>query len=210
MSLTPYFAAALLGYVLGSIPTAIWICKLFSRVDITQVGSKNPGMTNVWRTLGWKYAVPVAIIDAAKGFFAAWLAWNIGAFTEMPQGIALVGGVFAVLGHSLSFLAGFRGGKGVLTAFGVFLALTPLASLISLTAWSLVMWRWRIVSLASLASALVLPPLVYWEEDWKRSEGLRPIFFAALAISLWVAIRHRSNIVRLMQGTEPRFGRSKV
>jgi acyl phosphate:glycerol-3-phosphate acyltransferase len=200
--------ALLVGYVLGSLPTAIWVCRFFFKVDITQVGSKNPGMTNVWRTLGWRPALPVAIMDAAKGFFAAWLGLRLGEPSGHPEAMALVGGVAAVVGHSLSFLAGFKGGKSVLTAFGVFLAITPAASLSTFAIWGLVMWRSRIVSVASLASALVLSPLIVLESHWHGLPGLSPVFFVSLAVSLWVIWRHRANIRRIMQGTESRFNRS--
>ncbi|HAO99950.1 MAG TPA: glycerol-3-phosphate acyltransferase, partial [Fibrobacteres bacterium] len=122
--MTPFFAL-LSGYLLGSIPSAIWVCKLFFNVDITKVGSGNPGMTNVWRALGWKPAVPVILLDTAKGFFAAWL----GATLTHSTSWALAAGVAAVAGHSFSIFARFKGGKGVLTGFAVFLYLSPIASL---------------------------------------------------------------------------------
>lgn len=199
--------ALVVGYVLGSLPSAIWVCRLFFKIDITQVGSKNPGMTNVWRTLGWKPALPVAILDAAKGFFAAWLGYRLGAPSEQSQAMALVAGVAAVFGHSLSFLAGFKGGKSVLTAFGVFLAITPVASLTTFAIWGLVMWKSRIVSIASLTSAVVLPPLIVLESRWHDLPGLSPVFFVSLVVSFWVIWRHRSNIQRILQGSESRFSR---
>jgi acyl phosphate:glycerol-3-phosphate acyltransferase len=187
--------ALIAGYLLGSIPTAIWISRFIFGVDILQVGSKNPGMTNVWRTLGWKPALPVAILDAAKGSLAALIGLYLG---------KKVG----VLGHSFSFLAKFRGGKSVLTAFGVFLALTPSASLIALGAWALVMWRSRVVSLASLTAATVLPPLVYLESRYMGRSGTGLLFVVAFLVAIWVIVRHRANMVRLFKGTEPRFGKS--
>lgn len=189
------------GYLLGSFPTAIFICRVFFRIDITRVGSGNPGMTNVWRTLGWKPALPVALLDAAKGFFAAWIALH---WTH-SVGWALLGGVAAVLGHSFSFFTRFKGGKGVLTGFGVFLYLSPIASLSCLALWGIVLSWSRFVSLGSMAAAVMLPVLIFCESRWHGQPGVTSVFWAALVICAFVIARHRSNLVRLMQGTEPRF-----
>ncbi len=196
-----YPAALLAGYGLGSLPTAIWVCRIFFRVDITCIGSGNPGMTNVWRAFGWRPALPVALLDAGKGAAAAavGLAWTHSAVGALAAGAA------AVLGHAYSFLSGFKGGKGVLTAFGVFVFLSPIASLLALGLWGAVMGLSRIVSLASLASALVLPPLVFWEARWHSAGGFVPVFWVALLVAVFVIVRHRANIVRLLQGAEPRF-----
>ncbi len=194
-------AAALgFGYLLGSVPFAFWICRVFFRVDITKVGSGNPGMTNVWRTLGWKPALPVALLDAAKGTLAAWLG---ALLTHSPEW-ALGAGVAAVFGHSFSFLARFRGGKSVLTTFGVFLYLSPVASLISFFVWNSTLAAIRIVSVSSIVTALVLPVLVYYESRW-HGGGIGSVFWIAVLMGLFVIFRHRGNIVRLLQGREPRF-----
>ena len=182
------------GYFLGALPFALWISRALG-VDILSVGSGNPGMTNVWRTLGWKPALPVALLDALKGTLAAWLGF---AFTGSPLW-ALFAGIAAVLGHSFSFWIGFKGGKSVLTAFGVFLYLSPLASLGALLVWIAVMAAFRFVSLASILAALALPALVWLER------GLAPAFWAALPVCAFVVLRHRANIGRLLRGTEPRF-----
>ncbi len=203
-----YVLAIVIGYILGSIPSAIWICRLAFGIDITQVGSGNPGMTNVWRTLGWKPALPVALLDAAKGFFAAWIGLHLATDFSASQYLAIAAGIAAVVGHSLSFLARFKGGKSVLTTFGVFLALSPIASLTALLAWILVMVFCRIVSLSSLTAALVLPPMVLAESHWRGRPAAGLFFFVALGMALFVVFRHRGNIQRLVQGTEKRFGRS--
>jgi acyl phosphate:glycerol-3-phosphate acyltransferase len=206
--LVPAFTALIVGYALGSIPSALWICRLFYKVDITQIGSKNPGMTNVWRTLGWKPAIPVAFMDALKGTLAAWIGIRLGRGIGTVEGLALVAGVSAVIGHSLSFLARFKGGKSVLTAFGVFLAISPLASLSALAIWGIVMRFTRIVSLASLSAAFVLPLFIALESTWHGRAWLSPTVFVSLAVSAFVVWRHRSNIQRLLSGTEHRFKRS--
>jgi glycerol-3-phosphate acyltransferase PlsY len=189
------------GYLLGSLPFALWVSRARG-VDILAVGSGNPGMTNVWRTLGWKPALPVALLDAGKGALAAWCGMALTGSALW----ALFAGIAAVLGHSFSFWIGFRGGKSVLTAFGVFLFLSPLASLGAFVIWILFMALFRYVSLASILAALALPALVALEgrvDD--LGTGLTPVFWASLVVSAFIVVRHRANIGRLVGGTEPRF-----
>jgi glycerol-3-phosphate acyltransferase PlsY len=138
-------------YFLGSIPTAAWVARAHG-VDITKVGSGNPGMTNVWRTLGWKPAVPVSLIDAGKGYLAARLAWLLTGSMAWTLGA----GVMAVLGHSFTCFAGFKGGKGVLTTFGVFLYFVPTSALAGLAAWTAIVLLTRYVSLGSIVAAIVM------------------------------------------------------
>ncbi len=189
------------GYLLGSIPSALWICRFFFRVDITQVGSGNPGMTNVWRTLGWKPALPVALVDAAKGFFAAYL----GLLLTHSVLWALLAGIAAVIGHSFSLFAHFKGGKGVLTGFGAFLFLSPIASLSSLSLWVVVLLLSRFVSLSSIAAAVTLPVFITLESHWHGMPVFNSVFWAALVVCGFVVVRHRANFSRLLNGTEPRF-----
>lgn len=199
--------ALLAGYLLGSLPFALWIARARG-VDILKVGSGNPGMTNVWRTLGWKPALPVALLDALKGAAAAWLGFLI---TGSPLW-ALLAGLAAVLGHSFSFWIRFKGGKSVLTAFGVFLYLSPLASLAALAVWALVMFLFRYISLASIIAAAALPVLVAIEARGGRAATFAtPAFWAAVPVGLFIIIRHRANIGRLLRGEEPKFrGKAKA
>jgi glycerol-3-phosphate acyltransferase PlsY len=199
-SIAGHALALAAGYLLGSLPFALWICRARG-VNILKVGSGNPGMTNVWRTLGWKPALPVALLDTLKGAAAAWLGHLL---TGSPLW-ALLAGLAAVLGHSFSFWIGFKGGKSVLTAFGVFLYLSPLASLAAFIAWAAVMAAFRYISLASIIAALSLPILIAVESRASDQYRLGPAFWAALAVSLFIVMRHRANIGRLLQGTEPKF-----
>jgi acyl phosphate:glycerol-3-phosphate acyltransferase len=199
--MTPLVSSALAllaGYILGSLPFALWISRARG-VDILKVGSGNPGMTNVWRTLGWKPALPVAALDTAKGAAAAWAGLTL---TASPLW-SLLAGIAAVLGHSFSFWIGFKGGKSVLTAFGVFLFLSPLASLGAFLVWVVVMSLFRYVSLASILAALVLPLLVFLETS--AGHAVSPVFWAALPVCAFIVIRHRANIGRLARGQEPKF-----
>lgn len=194
---------AMLGaYLLGSIPSAAWIARIFYGVDITKVGSCNPGMTNVLRTLGWKPALPVALMDAGKGAMAAWLG------TALTGDIrwGLTAGVAAVIGHSFTCFASFKGGKGVLTGFGVFVYFAPISAFAGLFAWSAVVALTRYVSLGSLTAAVVMPLTMALEISWGGRREMVPVLYVAILICGFVIVRHRANMVRLMKGTESRFG----
>lgn len=188
-------------YFLGSIPVAAWIARLYG-VDITKVGSGNPGMTNVWRTLGWKPAIPVSLLDAGKGVLAAWLAVRL---TDSPVW-GLASGVLAVLGHSFTCFAGFKGGKGVLTTFGVFLYFVPVSALAGLAAWTAIVLRTRYVSLGSITASIVMPAGILVEARVREDAGLYPVLGVALVLSAFVLYRHRTNMGRLLQGTENKIG----
>ncbi len=195
---------ALLGaYLLGSIPSAVWISRIFYGKDIRSAGSGNPGMTNVIRVFGWKPAVPVTLIDSLKGTAACWLCDTLtGSFY-----ITVLAGLFAVLGHSFTCFARFKGGKGVLTAMGVFLYLSPFSSLSCLGLWFCVVWFTRYFSLSSIAAAIGLPIFVFFENYQENS--LKPLLFLSLTMSLFVIVRHRTNIQRLWRGTEKKFAKGQ-
>jgi glycerol-3-phosphate acyltransferase PlsY len=188
-------------YFLGSMAFAAWIARLHG-VDIFKVGSGNPGMTNVWRTLGWKPALPVVILDAGKGYLACWLAYHLTG----SQPWTLAAGVVAVLGHSFTCFARFKGGKGVLTGFGVFLFFTPISALAGLVAWSAVVLKTRYVSLGSITAAIVLPIGILLEAHYRQDPGLYPVLAVALLVGGFVLYRHRANIARLAAGTENKIG----
>lgn len=190
------------GYLFGSIPSATWIARIFYKVDITKVGSGNPGMTNVLRTLGWKPAVPVSFLDAGKGLAAAWLG---GALTG-SLAWSLAAGVSAVLGHSFTCFARFRGGKGVLTGFGVFVFFAPWSALAALLTWAAAVAIWRFVSLGSILAALVLPLAMGAEISLGGRREMIPVLYVAVLVCGFVIYRHRANLVRLANGTESRIG----
>jgi glycerol-3-phosphate acyltransferase PlsY len=194
-------AALAAAYVLGALAPALWIARLHG-VDIFKVGSGNPGMTNVWRVLGWKPALPVALLDAGKGFLAAWL----GTFLTGSMEWGLAAGVVAVLGHSFTCFARFRGGKGVLTSFGVFLCFAPVSAFLALAAWAAIVLRTRYVSLGSIVAALVLPFGILAEARLRQNPGLYPVLAVGTLVSAFVLYRHRSNMSRLLRGTENKIG----
>lgn len=191
--------AVVASYFLGAIPTSYWVFKLARGVDLRTVGSGNLGATNLYRQLGWKYAIPVGTFDLLKGtipviVFAPWA--NLG----LAGAVGL--GLMAVVGHVFSVFVGFKGGKGVATGGGVILGLAPWAFLISLGLWIAIVKFTGYVSLGSIVAALSLPPST-WLLHAERREAVLPISALALLV-VWF---HRANIRRLMAGTENRFGR---
>ncbi len=189
-----------LAYLLGATPTSYWIGRWFHDVDLREEGSGNLGATNTFRVLGLKAALPVVVVDVAKGWLPVW--WFPAVDGLEPWNWALAYGAAAIVGHVFSFWVGFRGGKGVATSAGVLLGIAPWAGLIALAAWVVVTGSTRIVSLGSIAAALVLPAAVYLTP---HRGGPTTIGFMAL-LALFVIWAHRSNVRRLLRGEENRFG----
>ncbi len=187
-------------YLLGAFPTSFIVTRTFAKIDLRQHGSGNLGATNLYRVLGWKYAVPVALVDIAKGVVPVLV------FAPQVSGsqlYALGCGVAAIVGHVFSVFVRFKGGKGVATAAGVMLALTPVALAGAAAVWGLVLLLTGYVSLGSIAAAVVLPFAVYLVEHPRSPE----LLWVAALIALGVVVLHRRNIQRLLKGTEGRFGR---
>jgi len=197
-----YFAAALVAYLLGSIPFG-FIAGLIAGVDVRKHGSGNIGATNTLRVLGKKYGYAVFAADFLKGFVAVRLALWLARFDSSANYLGVIAALFVVLGHSFPIWLRFRGGKGAASAAGACLGLLPLATLIVLTIWAGTFLVSRYVSLASIVAAAALPLIV-----WLLATPLDPILlgFSCLIPAL-IILRHRSNIVRLVQGREARFQR---
>jgi glycerol-3-phosphate acyltransferase PlsY len=194
--LLPWFVAS---YLLGAIPTSWLVVRLVKGRDLRQLGSGNLGATNLYRQLGWRFAVPVGLFDVAKG------AIPVVVFGPRAGGGDLVPvllGVTAVIGHVFSVFVRFRGGKGVATGAGVVLGLAPLAIPVSLLVWAAVVWLTGYVSLGSVLAAAVLPPAVWWLYPERRGALWLFVALAAMVVAL-----HHQNIRRLLAGTEHRFGR---
>jgi glycerol-3-phosphate acyltransferase PlsY len=187
-------------YLLGAVPTSHLVSRTFAGIDLRQHGSGNLGATNLYRVLGWRYAVPVALFDIAKGAIPVLLFAPQVSASEL---FAISCGVGAILGHVFSIFVGFKGGKGVATAAGVMLALTPAALGVAALVWILVVRFSGYVSLGSIAAAAVLPVAVYLLDQPKTPE----LLWIDIAVALAVIALHRRNIARLLQGTENRFGR---
>jgi glycerol-3-phosphate acyltransferase PlsY len=190
----------LASYLVGAIPTSYLVSRSFAGIDLRRHGSGNLGATNLYRVLGWKYAVPVALFDIAKGTIPVLVFAPQVSTSEL---YALACGVAAILGHVFSVFVRFKGGKGVATAAGVMLGLTPLALAVAAGVWALVLFLTGYVSLSSIAAAAVLPAAVYLLE---RPEAPQ-LLWIDVGIAAGVIFLHRRNIERLLKGTENRFGR---
>ena len=190
----------LASYFVGAIPTGYLAGRLFRGIDLREHGSKNLGATNVYRTLGARYAIPVGLFDIAKGAVPVLVFAPQASDSQL---FALACGIAAIVGHVFSVFVRFRGGKGVATAAGVMLGLTPLALGVAALVWLVLVALTGYVSLASIVAAAVLPVAVYLLERPDRPEILCLDALVAAAI-IWL---HRANIRRLLNGTENRFGR---
>ena len=198
----------LLSYLLGSIPTAVWVSKYFYKIDIREHGSGNAGATNIIRVLGWKTGIPVLLIDLAKGWIAAMLPVFFslaGDKTALLTNLQILTGLTAVTGHILPIFAGFRGGKGVATIFGVLLAIHPLLTLLCFGVFLIVLVITGIVSVSSMSAGIAFPVLLFSVFD-TPSLFFR-IFSIVVAIALFIT--HRNNIKRLLKGEEKRLFKKK-
>lgn len=187
-------------YLLGSIPSAVWIGKKFYGVDVREHGSRNAGATNTLRVLGKRAAIPVFVIDVAKGFAAVMLSLLMGFPGGSPElyNVKFVLVAAAVLGHIFPIFAGFRGGKGVATLAGAVMAVYPPAVLLCLATFVVVLLISHYVSLSSMAAGIMLP--VYTVFVFKQTYVPLIIFCCAVAVLL--IFTHRKNIKRLFGGTE--------
>jgi glycerol-3-phosphate acyltransferase PlsY len=187
----------LAAYVLGATPTAYLAGRLARGIDLREHGSLNLGATNVYRVLGWAWAIPVAVVDIAKGAIpvALFAQWGGG-----DSWLAVAVGIAAVLGHIFSPYVGFKGGKGVATAAGMFIALAPLAVAIALPVWGICLWLTGYVSLSSILAATTFPLLV----RVTRPDAVATLW-ASVALAVLILFSHRANIGRLLAGTENRF-----
>jgi len=199
--LNPFLLAGalVLSYLIGSIPTSFLIGRLVKGIDLRQHGSKNLGATNLYRVLGWRYAVPVGLFDMAKGYVPVAV---IGPAVSGGVLIPLLCGVAAVLGHMFSPFIAFKGGKGVATGAGVVLAMAPFAFLGAFGIWIVLVFLTGYVSLGSVVAAASLPLLTVW-----LYPGRPAVLWITAALGALVVWMHRSNIGRLFKGTESRFGR---
>jgi len=192
-------------YLLGSIPFGLLLAKLFGGGDVRKAGSGNIGATNVVRVAGPLAGILTLIFDTAKGAAAVWLAARV---TNDSANWMMISALAVLLGHCFPAWLKFKGGKGVATALGVFLALSPLAAVSALLLFILCVFYWRFISLGSVAAAAAMPLLIYFL--W--APGHAPpivIDLGTLAIAGLVIYKHGGNLQRLVDGTEPRFSFGK-
>jgi len=195
-------------YLLGSIATAVWTGKIFHGIDVREHGSGNAGATNVIRVLGWKTGIPVLLIDVLKGWVATMLPvfFNLaGEGTALLTNYQILAGVAVVTGHIFPVFAGFRGGKGVATIFGVLLAIHPLLTISCFGVFLCVMLITGYVSLSSMSAGVAFPILLFLFFDTPS------VFFKIFSIIVAIALvfTHRKNISRLLKGEETKLFKRK-
>lgn len=189
-----------IAFFLGSLPFGFWLGRL-KGVDVRKHGSGNIGATNVGRVLGSGWGYLVFALDFGKGWLGVWLAGKMG---DPADVWVVTAGLFAVLGHIFTPWVGFCGGKGVATSAGVLLGLTPLVGIVVAAVWGGTFLACRIVSVASLLAATAFPLLVLWLDP-----GRPALQWVAWVMALLVWIRHRDNVMRLIQGKESGFKKGK-
>lgn len=189
----------LASYLIGAIPTSYLAGRLTRGIDLREHGSGNLGATNAFRVLGWRAAMPIFVVDILKGFVPAFVFPRIDGDATVLWALAY--GAAAIIGHVYSVYVGFRGGKGVATSAGVFLALAPAAVGIGLVIWAAIVFGTGYVSLASMVAAAALPLLIL------ATGAPREVLALSIVLAIFVIVAHRTNIGRLLRGEEHRFGR---
>ena len=187
--------ACIVAYLLGSIPNGLVFGKLIWQVDLREHGSHNIGATNAWRTLGKGPGFLIFLLDFFKGFISVWLC-SVLAGTPMAMVLA---GICAIIGHSCSVFLKFKGGKGVATGLGVIVMLMPLPALIVFAVWLLIVKISGYVSLGSIIAAALVPILA-----WLQGYAMEYTVFGLLAAA-FVIVRHKANIIRLLNGSESKI-----
>lgn len=204
MSVLRLLFILILSYFLGSIATAVWAGKIFHGVDVREHGSGNAGATNVIRVLGWKTGIPVLLVDVLKGWLATMLPvfFNLaGQDTAQLTNYQIIAGLAVVLGHIFPVFAGFRGGKGVATIFGVLLAIHPLVTLSCLGVFLFVLLISGYVSLSSMSAGVAFPLFLLFFFD--TSSIFLKVF--SILVAAGIIITHRKNIKRLLKGEESKI-----
>lgn len=202
--MTDLVVVVVASYLLGAIPFSYIAGRAVRGIDLREHGSGNLGASNTFRMLGARWAVPVLLLDVAKGFFPVFLAARLDLPGETAaQWLRLAAMASSIVGHMFSPYVRFSGGKGIATAAGAFMALAPWAFLGAFVSFSVAFAARRIVSLASLSGAVTLPVWVYLAGRVGLSESHWSTLVVSTIIMLIIVLKHRSNIQRLMEGTEP-------
>ncbi len=199
------FFWGLISFLSGSIPFGYMTAKIVKGIDIREHGSRNTGATNVGRVIGWKYGIFVLVLDSLKGALPIFFfrSMNLSCRDEFVVSLALVFGFLAVLGHVFSPFTGFRGGKGVATAFGVCLILIPILTLCAVCIF-LIIYRFSgYVSVGSVLTSMLMP-FLYWLSFWIgiHESYSNTVFYGLVLLAFSILIFHRDNLLRIYQGRE--------
>lgn len=213
----------LLGYLIGSVPSSVWLGKLFKGMDLREHGSGNAGMTNAYRVLGWKIALSVGIMDFLKGFIASYffsrLVMNLDGETlvffstwQEDYFLRVIAGLAAVFGHMFPLYAGFRGGKGVMTACGMLYGVAIVSTIsvsIAFITFVLLVWLTRYVSLASVTASIMYPTILLLMKYQLDMYVDGSLLVLASAVAIGIIVKHHTNIKRLFTGQENQISFSK-
>ncbi len=205
----------ILSYLVGAIPSSLWVGRLHKGIDLRNYGSGNLGTTNTFRILGWKAGVVVGLIDLAKGFVAAFFISQLGhvigdgavtiPYWELDAFLKIVAGVAAVLGHMYSPYAGFDGGKGVLTAAGMLLGIEQISILLAMVVFTVILLSSRYVSLASIIASFMYPLFLVMLRYGFGFEIDGSIIILAAILAVTIIVKHHENLRRLRHGNENRI-----
>ena len=203
---------AILSYLLGSVPFSIIISRIWKGIDIRDYGSKSAGFTNVYRVVGPLPAVIVLVLDVAKGMVAVLLITQIALNSVWLSliDLKLIAGVFVILGHVFPISAGFRGGKGIAAGLGVLLSIIPLEVGLALILFVLIVAITRYVSLGSLTATTFIFLALIFERYYLEYQVPTRLILMIFFLTAFIFFNHRSNIKRLLAGTENKFGRKEM
>ena len=202
-----------LSYLAGSFPTSIIVGKITRGIDIREHGSGNAGGTNSFRVLGWKAGLFVSLVDIAKGTFATLVISRIRFGTapfENPSIVMILAGICAILGHTYTIFAGFKGGKGVATGAGMLIALFPYALLTCLVIFLLILFTTGFVSVSSITAAVSLPIMLFMFDRFLNMNVDPVLMIVSIIIPFFIIFTHRVNIKRLISGEEKSFEKLKI
>ena len=202
-----------LSYLTGSFPTSIIVGKITKGIDIREHGSGNAGGTNAFRVLGWKAGLFVSLVDIAKGTFATLVISRIRFGTapfENPSIVMILAGICAILGHTYTIFAGFKGGKGVATGAGMLIALFPYALLTCLVIFLLILFTTGFVSVSSITAAVSLPIMLFMFDRFLNMNVDPVLMIVSIIIPFFIIFTHRTNIKRLISGEEKSFEKLKI
>jgi glycerol-3-phosphate acyltransferase PlsY len=205
MEILQMIIAVILAYLIGSIPTSVWIGRIFYQVDVRTLGSGNAGATNTIRVLGYKAGIPVLVFDVFKGWLAVYITrffWtDTGQFPDFVD-LKIMLAIAAVIGHVFPVYVAFKGGKGIATLLGVGIAMYPLSALIAVLIFTITLILSGYVSLSSILASITFP---FVEIFILGHDQFISLIVLAIAVAIFVPLTHRKNIKRLIKGEESKF-----
>ncbi len=206
--ITNFIISIIVSYLIGSIPTGLWLAKMLKDIDIRTVGSGSTGGTNVTRVLGTGWGIGVIIFDAVKGISSVLISTYLLYSFENSRLLIVIASLFSILGHVWTIFANFKGGKGIATSLGVLLALLTVESLLALTVFIIIFIIFRIVSVSSLSAALSLIFIVlsryFYFHTYKFDDFIVNLPFVVI-LNILVFYTHKENIKRLLKGEEKKL-----